>query len=117
VVLAGPLSRTGLANLTVRASRANQFGILGFGGDRGSSYSYLPEASLGVFLSDSPVLGGEYRRKPNNLSAFGEQSAHDAFLAWFPYKYISLVTAYVDLGTIATHPGQHAWYVALQRSF
>jgi len=117
VFLAGPLSRTWLADVTVRATRANQFGILGFGGDRSNSYSYVPEASLGVFLTDSLVLGGEYRQKPNNLSAFREQSAYDAFLAWFPFKYISLTTAYVDLGNIATHPGQHAWYVALQGSF
>lgn len=117
IFLAGPLSRTWLADVTVRATRANQFGILGFGGDRSNSYSYEPEASLAVFLTDSLVLGGEYRQKPNNLSAFREQSAHDAFLAWFPYKYISLTTAYVDLGNIAVHPGQHAWYVALQGSF
>ena len=117
IFLSGPLSRTWLADVTVRATRANQFGILGFGGDRGNSYSYQPEASLGVFLTDSLVLGGEYRHKPDNLSAFREQSAYDAFLAWFPVKYISLTTAYVDLGTIATHPGQHAWYVALQGSF
>jgi hypothetical protein len=39
VFLAGPFSRTWLVDATVRASRANQFGILGFGGDRSNSYS------------------------------------------------------------------------------
>lgn len=116
VYLAGPLSRTWLVNVTVRATKANQFGILGFGGDRSDAYSYEPEASLAVFLSDSLVLGGEYRRKPDKLSAFREESAHDVFLAWFPWKYVSLTAAYVDLGNIATHAGQHGWYLALQGS-
>lgn len=117
VYLSGPLSLTWLVNATVRATRANQFGILGFGGDRSDAYAYRPEGSLGVFLSDSVVLGGEYRAKPNNLSAFREQAAHDAFLAYFPVKYLSLTAAYVDLGDIATHPDQHGWYLALQGSF
>ena len=116
IVLAGPLSRTWLVDVTVRATKANQFGILGFGGDRDEAYSYEPEASLAVFLTDSLVLGGEYRDKPNNLAAFREQSAHDAFLAWFPWKHVSLTAAYVDLGNIATHAGQHGWYIALQGS-
>jgi hypothetical protein len=117
VYLSGPLSLSWLVDATLRATRANQFGILGFGGDRGNGYSYRPEASLAVFLTDSLVLGGEYRDKPNNLSAFREQAADDAFLAWFPWKYVSLTTAYVDLGDIATHPGQHAWYVSVQGNY
>ena len=116
VYLAGPLSRTWLVNVTWRATKANQFGILGFGGDRSDAYSYEPEASVAVFLTDSLVLGGEYRHKPDKLSAFREESAHDAFLAWFPWKYVSLTTAYVDLGNVATHAGQHGWYLALQGS-
>ena len=117
VYLAGPLSLTWLVDATLRATRANQFGILGFGGDRHDAYSYRPEGSIAVFLTDSLVLGGEYRAKPDNLSAFREQGAHDAFLAWFPWKYVSLTAAYVDLGNIAIHSDQHAWYVALQGSF
>lgn len=117
VYLAGPLDHTWLMDVTMRATKANQFGILGFGGDRSEAYSYEPEGSLAVFLTDSLVLGGEYRGKPNNLSAFREQSAHDAFLAWFPVKYVSVTAAYVDLGDIATHSGQHGWYIALQGSY
>jgi len=117
VYLAGPLAHTWLVDVTLRATKANQFGILGFGGDRSEAYSYEPEGSLAVFLTDSLVLGGEYRGKPNNLSAFREQSAHDAFLAWFPVKYVSVTAAYVDLGNIATHGGQHGWYIALQGSY
>jgi DUF3034 family protein len=117
IYLAGPFSHTWLVDATLRATKANQFGILGFGGDRSDAYSYQPEVSVAVFLSDSLVLGGEYRRKPDNLSAAAEQSSDDAFLAWFPWKYVSVTAAYVALGNIATQAGQHGWYLALQGTY
>lgn len=117
VFLAGPFSRTWLVDGTVRASRANQFGILGFGGDRSNSHSYLGEGGVAVFLTDSLVAGVEYRQKPDKLGALRENDAHDVFLAWFPIKYVSLTAAYVNLGNIATHPAQNAYYVALQGTF
>ena len=52
VYLAGPFSRTWLVSATLRATRANQFGILGFGGDRRDSYSYLGEGNVAVFVTD-----------------------------------------------------------------
>jgi hypothetical protein len=114
IYLAGPLSRTWLVDVTLRATRANQFGILGFGGDRSDSYALEPEGSVGVFLTDFLVLGGEFRAKPDNLSAFREQDAYDAFLSLFPSKHFSVTAAYVALGNIATHANQRAWYVSLQ---
>jgi hypothetical protein len=117
IYLAGPLGLTWLVDVTLRATRANQFGILGFGGDRDDGYSLVGEGSLAVFLADNVVLGGEYREKPNNLSAFREQDAYDAFLSWFATRYFSVTAAYVDLGNIATHPDQHGLYVSLQASF
>jgi hypothetical protein len=117
VFLSGPFSRTWLIDATLRASRANQFGILGFGGDRSDRYSYLGEGSLAVFLTDSLLAGAEYRQKPDKLSAFREDDAHDLFLAWFPVKYVSLTAAYVSLGNIAIHSDERGWYLALQGSF
>lgn len=114
VYLAGPLSRTWLVNGTVRATRANQFGILGFGGDRSDGRSLRAEGSVAVFLDDSLVLGAEYRQKPDKLSAFEEENAWDAFLAWFPCKNFSVTAAYVDLGNVAIHPQQRGWYLSLQ---
>ncbi|HEY4974293.1 MAG TPA: DUF3034 family protein [Steroidobacteraceae bacterium] len=114
--LDGPLGRSWLADLTLRASDANQLGILGFGGDRGG-YHLLAEASLGVFVSDNLVLGGEYRQKPSNLSAFREDDFKDLFLSFIPLKYVSLTLAYVDLGNIADKPHQHGSYVSLQGSW
>lgn len=116
VYLAGPFSRTWLVNATFRATRANQFGILGFGGDRSDSRSLQAEGSAAVFLHDSLVLGAEYRQKPDKLSAFREEDAWDVFLAWFPTKNLSVTAARVDLGNIATHPDQRGWYLSLQGS-
>ena len=116
VWLSGPLGRSWLADLTLRASEANQLGLLGFGGDLGG-YRLLAEGSLGVFLADQLVLGGEYRMKPNNLSAFREQEYKDAFLAWFPVKYLSITGAWTYLGNIANKPSQRGAYLSLQVSF
>ena len=102
--LAGPFSRTWLVNLTLRATRANQFGILGFGGDRDDGYKLVGEGSVAMFLTDNLALGGEYRQKPDNLSAFREDDARDVFMSWFVTEKFSVTGAYVDLGNIATHP-------------
>lgn len=115
--LAGPFARTWLVNLTLRATRANQFGILGFGGDRDAGYKLVGEASVAMFVTDNVALSAEYWQKPDNLSAFREDDAHDVFLSWFITKNFSLTGAYVDLGNIASHPGQRGSYAALQTSF
>ena len=106
-----------LANVTFQATRANQFGILGFGGDRSDRYRLMPAASLAVLLRDNLALGIEYRDKPDNLSVFREQAASDVFVAWFPHKNFSLTAAHVDLGNIADKSRQRAWYLSGQISF
>jgi hypothetical protein len=116
VWLAGPFGHSWIVDLTLRATEANQFGILGFGGDLGG-YHLMPEGSLGTFLLDNLMLGVEYRQKPDNLSAFRENSADDLFLAAFPCKYLSLTVAYLNLGNIANRPDQHGLYVSLQASW
>ena len=116
VYLAGPFSRTWLVNATLRATRGNQFGILGFGGDRKDSRSINGEFSVAMFVADSVVVGAEFRQKPDNLSSFEEQDYWDAFAAYFPSKHFSVTAAYTDLGRIAMMPGQHGWYLSLQGS-
>ncbi|MCQ9378143.1 DUF3034 family protein [Methyloversatilis sp. XJ19-49] len=106
-----------LTNVTLQATRANQFGILGFGGDRSDSYKLMPGASVAVLLRDNLALGAEYRDKPNNLSAFREDAATDVFLAWFPFKSFSLTAARVDLGNVANKPNQRGWYFSGQLAF
>lgn len=117
VWLAGPLSRTWLLSATARATRADQFGLLGFGGDRGDAYRLMGEGSAAVFLADRVLLGAEYRQKPDLLRAFREQDAWDTFVAIFPGKPVALTLAWVSLGNIATHPDLGGVYASLQGSF
>ena len=112
--LAGFLGRNVLGNFTLRATRANQFGLLGFGGDRRESYSLQPELSAALMLSDRTAVGVEHRWKPDNLSVFKEEDASDVFLAWFPHRNVALTVAYARLGTIAGKPRQGGAYLSLQ---
>jgi hypothetical protein len=104
-----------IVDATIRRTRANQFGLLGFGssGAGGNGYRWEPEVSGAVFLNDHLLLGAEYRQKPNNLAAFKENSAEDLFLAWAPIKNLSLTAAWADLGTIAGKTTQRGLYVSL----
>lgn len=106
-----------LANLTLRATRANQFGLLGFGGDRGDSRRLHAEGSLAVLPRDDVALGIEWRDKPDQLSVFREQAAADVFVAWFINRHVSLTAGRVDLGNIADKPSQHGWYLSAQGAF
>lgn len=98
----------------LRGTKANQYGLPGFGGDLNARYRILPEASVGLFLTDRLLLGGEGRRKPNNLSAFREQTGGYVFVAWFPNKRVSLTAAWVMLGQIADKQEQEALYFSFQ---
>ena len=116
------LDQSILANLTLRDTKANQMGLLGFGGDRNNSDKIEVEGSLAYQFDKSWVAGIEYRSKPHNLSADNEKAYYDAFVAWFPTKHISVTAAYVDLGSIAapeTHnnKNQTGAYLALQAGF
>lgn len=114
VWLAGLAGRNVLGNLTLRATRANQFGLLGFGGDRKSGYSLQPEISAAVLLTDTLALGVEHRWKPDNLSAFKEEDASDLFLAWFPHRNVAVTAAWARLGSIAGKDRQRGGYLSLQ---
>ncbi|NJC38279.1 hypothetical protein GGR60_002833 [Xanthomonas arboricola] len=103
-----------LLNGTLRATRANQTGLLGFGGDRRNSYRLVGEASAAVVLSPAWVVGVEYRDKPDNLGFAREQAWADGFVAWFPSKHVSLTAAWAELGDIATLADQRGLYLSLQ---
>ncbi len=109
--------RNVLLNATLQATKANQFGLLGFGGDKNNSYQFQPAVSAALMLADNVLIGAEYRARPNNLSVFKEDDAKDVFIAWFPAKYLALTAAYVDLGNIADKDNQSGWYLSGQLSF
>lgn len=111
------LARSVVLNGTLRFTRANQFGLLGFGGDRNGGYSAQGEGSAGVLLSRSLLVGAEYRTRPDNLRFAREQDAVDAFAAWAVHRRLTLTAAYVDLGDIATVRRQRGAFLSLQGAF
>ena len=106
-----------LLNATVRATRANQLGILGFGGDKHGGYSAQFEGSAAWLLSRKFVIGAEFRTRPSNLSIAREGSAHDLFVAWLPNRNVSFTLAYVDLGNIVIRDDQRGLYFSIQAGF
>ena len=103
-----------VANATLRWTRANQFGLLGFGGDRRGRRSVQVEASLGKLLTRNLLVGGEYRSKPDNLGFARERDAYDLFAAWAFHRHATVTAAYVDLGPIATFRRQRGAFLSLQ---
>lgn len=101
-----------LVNGTLRYTKANQNGLLGFGGALGENKASLqPEFSVAYLLSKNLAIGAEYRFMPNNLEKVGntlpiprgglrEDDWMDVFVAWAPSKNLSLTAAYLDLGRI-----------------
>jgi Protein of unknown function (DUF3034) len=106
-----------LLDATLRRTRADQFGLLGFGGSRHSNYSFTPEMSAAVWVTDDVLAGVEYRIKPNDLATFQEDNAYDVFLAWNPAKILTITAAFVDLGRIAGKSSQEGGYVSLWIGF
>jgi len=90
-----------LLNGTVRATKANQIGILGFESKSEDSYEAEFETSIGVFLNDQTVVGLEYRMKPDNIDGLREDDWGDLFFAYFPTKNMAIVAAYAEFGDIA----------------
>lgn len=106
-----------LVNGTLRATKANQGGLLGFGGDRNDSYEAMAEGSVSLFLTREWLVGAEYRQKPDNLSFATEDDWYDVFVAWVPERRLSVTAAWVNLGDIATLENQSGAYLSLQASF
>lgn len=124
------LARGLLFNGTLRYTRANQGGLLGFGAaapgrDR---FSVQPELAVAWLLRRDLAVGVEWRSKPNNLQALGraaglgdglrEDAWRDVFVAWAPTRNLSVTLAHVDLGRVV--PGvtaarrQRGTYVSVQ---
>jgi hypothetical protein len=106
-----------LLNATVRVTKANQIGILGFGGDANNSYRAQFEGSIAYLLRRDLAIGGEYRSKPNNLGIAKESDWWDLFVAWAPTKNVALTLAYANLGNIVTKDNQQGVYVSAQVGF
>jgi hypothetical protein len=110
-----------LVNGTLRATRANQNGLLGFGSVEHPNYQFRPELSVAWLLRRDLAVGAEYRAKPDNLafagSAFREDAWRDVFVAWAPTKHASLTLAYVELGNVVGQKNQRGAYASLQLAY
>lgn len=111
------LAESLLVNATLRATEANQFGLLGFGGDRHHGYSAQLEGSVALLLTRNFAVGAEVRSKPDNLGFAKEGTAYDAFAAYFINKNVSATLGVVALGSIARQQGQTGLYFSLQGGF
>ena len=111
------LSKSLVLGATVRLTKANQFGLLGFGGDRGDKYRPQFEGSAGVLLSRKLLVGAEFRTKPSNLGFAREQNAYDLFAAWQLHRHVTVTAAYTDLGDIATVKRQRGAFLSIRGSF
>ncbi len=114
-----------LLNATVRGTKANQIGILGFESTTEDSYEAQFEASVGLFLNEQTVLGLEYRMKPDNeIGGMKEDGWGDLFFAYFPTDNMALVFAYAEFGDIAAEAtsgdfgeDQRGLYLQIQGNF
>ena len=111
------LNQSLVLNATLRATKANQTGLLGFGGTLSDSYHPEFEGSAGYLITRHLVVGGEYRTKPSNLAFAKENDWFDIFAAYAINKHLSATLAYVDLGSIATFKNQRGVFVSLQAGF
>ncbi|MBC3886617.1 DUF3034 family protein [Undibacterium sp. FT31W] len=113
------LDQSLLLNGTVRMTKANQMGLLGFGGDKKDSYEAMLEGSVAYLINRKLAAGVEYRMKPRNLGVDNEKDYYDAFIAWFPSKNLSITAAYARLGdiTVFNPKNQRGWYLSVQAGF
>jgi hypothetical protein len=128
------LGQSLLVNGTLRATKANQNGLLGFGAKLGGDqdkYSLQPEFSVAYLVSKNVAIGAEYRFMRNRLTTAGRTAGlgdglrsddwKDIFIAWAPNKNVSITAAYVDLGVIVpattNNRKQKGYYVSAQVAF
>ncbi len=123
-----------LVNATLRATKANQNGLLGYGATLGGAkngYTLQPEFSVAYLVNKNVAIGAEYRFMRNRLAQAGAAAGlgdglratdwKDVFIAWAPSKNVSLTLAYVDLGLIVPAATQSrrqtGYYLSAQVAF
>jgi len=111
------LNQSVLVDGTLRATKANQTGLLGFGGNKHDDYSVQFEGSVGYLVTKRLLVGAEYRTKPDNLAGLKEDDWFDVYAAYAINKHVSITAAYADLGEIVTFGGQRGLYLSLQAGF
>ena len=103
-----------LLNATLRATKANQTGLLGFGSADNNNYRLMFEGSAALLLNYNVAIGAEFKQKPDELAFADEQHWRDVFVAWFVNKRLSVTAGYVDLGSIAGLNNQQGYYLSVE---
>ena len=117
------LDKSILVNGTVRFTKANQYGLLGFGGPGGHRYRPEFEGSMAYLFRRDFVVGAEVRTKRGNLANpalnLGEQAAFDVFAAYFPTTNVSITAAYLGqiVGALTANKRQNGVYLSVQAGF
>jgi len=107
-----------LTNLTVRYTKANVFGLLGFGSQEDNSAKLEWEGSLALLISPTTAIGTEFRTQTNRLGGLAEEdTVVDAFIAYFPNKSISITAAYVDVGNLPLQESSTGFYLTVNGNF
>lgn len=108
------LDKSLLVSASLRGTRANQLGLLGFGSESNTGYSAQFEGSAVYMLRRDLVIGADFRTKPDNIEGLAEDDAAAAYIAWFPNKSLSLSAALVDMGEISNQGRQRGIMASLQ---
>ncbi|WP_066481319.1 MULTISPECIES: DUF3034 family protein [unclassified Sphingomonas] len=106
-----------LVNATLRLTKANQLGLLGFGGDLRDAHRVEVEASAAYQFSRPFAVGAEFRSKPDNLGIAREDDWFDVFAAYAINRHVTATVAYADLGSVATVRNQRGVLFQLQAGF
>ena len=107
-----------LTNLTARYTKANVFGLLGFGAEGNDNAKVEWEGSVAVLVSPTTAIGTEFRTQTNRLGGLAEEdTVVDAFIAYFPNKSISITAAYVDLGNLPLQESSSGFYLTVNGNF
>lgn len=107
-----------LTNLTARYTKANVFGLLGFGAEGNDNAEVEWEGSVAVLISPTTAIGTEFRTQTNRLGGLAEEdTVIDAFIAYFPNKSISITAAYVDLGNLPLQESSSGFYLTVNGNF
>lgn len=136
--LNGLFHRVTVLNLTLRGTKANAMGLLGFGTNSGNGiagalgtqnddrYHAELEGSAAVFLRPDVVLGGEFRQQPDSMkypinagatSIGSPGTMKDVFVAYFPNKSLSFTAAYADLGPLPFQASNKGLYFSVNGTF
>lgn len=107
-----------LTSVTGRYTKANTFGLLGFGAENDDSANLEWEGSMALLISPTTAIGTEFRTQTNRLGGLAEEdTVMDVFVAYFPNKSLSLTAAYVDLGSLPLQEDASGFYLSLNANF